>query len=243
MKLLVIIPAYNEEKCIATVVDRLTNSFPQYDYVIVNDGSRDETARICKEKEYHLIDQPINLGLAGAFQTGMKYAWENEYDAAIQFDADGQHLPEYIQPMLECLKEGNDIVIGSRFVNKKKPFTLRMIGSHMISFAIRCTTGKRIADPTSGMRLYNRRMIKELASQINYGPEPDTIAYLLRRGARVAEVPVVMEERIAGSSYLTLFRSLTYMLQMFFSILCVQWVRRGEPFAKNESREADHCVG
>ena len=239
MKTLIIIPAFNEEESIVTVIDDLTKNYPQYDYAIVNDGSRDGTARICREHGYHLIDQPINLGLAGAFQTGMKYAWMHGYDAAIQFDADGQHLPEYIEPMVEELQRGNDIVIGSRFVKEKKPFTLRMVGSHLISFAIRLTTGKRIADPTSGMRLYNRKMIEELATQINYGPEPDTIAYLVRRGAKVSEIQVEMRDRIAGSSYLTLMRSMKYMLQMAVSIMLVQWFRKGKPFNSHERSEND----
>ena len=158
----------------------------------------------------------------------MKYALANDYDAAVQFDADGQHLPQYLQPMLDKLNEGYDIVIGSRFVNKKKPFTLRMSGSHLISFAIRLTTGKKIKDPTSGMRMYNRRMIKEFATQINHAPEPDTISYLIRRGARVAEVQVEMQERVAGTSYLNLPRSISYMMQVAISILVVQWFRGGK---------------
>lgn len=230
MKILLIIPAYNEQESIVPVIEHLTANFPQYEYVIVNDGSRDDTARICREHGYHMVDQPINLGLAGAVQTGMKYAWMNDFDAAIQFDADGQHLPEYIEPMAGKLREGYDIVIGSRFVTQKKPLTLRMVGSHLISLAIRLTTGQRIADPTSGMRIYNRRMIREMAMEINCAPEPDTIAYLIRRGARVGEVQVEMRERIAGSSYLNLFRSMLYMVQMAFSILIVQWFRGKNQF-------------
>lgn len=239
MKVLIIIPAFNEEESIVAVVENLVQHYSQYDYVIVNDGSKDSTAQICREHGYQMIDQPINLGLAGAFQTGMKYAWMNGYDAAIQFDADGQHLPEYIEPLVTALQQGNDIVIGSRFVKEKKPLTLRMMGSHLISFVIKLTTGKWIADPTSGMRLYNRSIIRELASQINYGPEPDTIAYLARRGAKVAEIQVEMRERTAGSSYLTLARSVKYMLQMTVSILLVQWFRKGEPLKMNERSEVD----
>lgn len=129
MKTLIFIPAYNEEENIARVVDNLVENYPQYDYVVINDGSRDRTAQICRERGYHLIDLPVNLGLSGAFQTGMRYAAENGYDAAVQFDADGQHLPEYIAPMEEKLAQGNDIVIASRFVTKKKPHSLRMLGS------------------------------------------------------------------------------------------------------------------
>ena len=230
-KILIIIHAYNEEESIVPVITVLQRDYPQFDYVIINDGSSYRTEQICREHDFHLVSQPINLGLAGAFQTGMKYALKNGYDAALQFDADGQHLPQYIQPMLDKLSEGYDIVIGSRFVSEKKPFTLRMIGNYLISFAIRLTTGKKINDPTSGMRMYNQRMIREFAIQINHTPEPDTISYLMRRGAKVGEVQVEMRERVAGTSYLNLPRSIGYMLQMAVSILVVQWFRGGTKFS------------
>ena len=120
-KLLIVIPAYNEEESIVSVVEELTTHYPQYDYVVVNDGSRDKTAAVCRAHGYRLIDLPVNLGLAGAFQTGLRYAAENDYDCAMQLDADGQHKPEFIAPMLEALEEGNDIVIGSRFLTVKSP--------------------------------------------------------------------------------------------------------------------------
>ena len=131
-ELLIIIPAYNEEENIEKVVNNIRTNYSQYDYIVVNDGSRDRTAQICREKGFHLLDLPVNLGLAGAFQTGMKYAYEKGYAYAIQFDADGQHLPEYLDAMLERIRQGYDIVIGSRFVRFKKSRSMRMIGSRMI---------------------------------------------------------------------------------------------------------------
>ena len=166
-KLLIVIPAYNEEGSIERVVDDLIQNYPQYDYVVVNDGSRDRTAAICRSRGYRLIDLPVNLGLAGAFQTGLRYAAEHGYDCAMQLDADGQHLPRYIAPMLEKLEAGADIVIGSRFVTVLKPRTLRMVGSYLISWAIRLTTGQPICDPTSGMRMFNRRLLEEFAQNLN----------------------------------------------------------------------------
>lgn len=224
-KLLIVIPAYNEEASIERVVDDIIANYPQYDYVIINDGSRDKTAAICRQRGYHLIDLPVNLGLAGAFQTGLRYAAEHDYDYAIQLDADGQHLPEFIAPMLELAEDGADIVIGSRFIEVKKPKTLRMAGSYIISWAIRLTTGRAICDPTSGMRLFNRTMIQEFAQNLNYGPEPDTISYLIKNGAVVRELQVNMENRIAGQSYLTFARSIEYMVKMSISILLIQWFR------------------
>lgn len=226
LKLLIVIPAYNEEESIVPVVENLIQNYPQFDYVVVNDGSRDQTAQICRDHGFRLLDLPINLGLSGAFQTGVRFAIENDYDCAIQLDADGQHLPEYIQPMLDLLEEGADIVIGSRFVSAKKPRSLRMMGSYLISWAIRLTTGRAICDPTSGMRMFNRRMLDEFAQNLNYAPEPDTISYLIKNGAVVKELQVEMAERTAGSSYLNFSRSVEYMLKMGLSILFIQWFRK-----------------
>lgn len=225
-EVLVIIPAYNEQENIKRVVDNLIQNYPQYDYIVVNDGSKDHTRRICKENGYKLLDLPINLGLAGGFQAGMKYAYRAGYEYAIQFDADGQHRPECIADILAKIKEGYDIVIGSRFVSEKKPFSMRMLGSRMIATAIRLTTGKRINDPTSGMRMFSRKIIKECAVNINYGPEPDTVSYLVKNGATVTEVQVEMDERIAGQSYLTAFKSVSYMVRMLVSILIIQNFRK-----------------
>ena len=222
MRCLVIIPAYNEEENIVRVIENLKERYGGYDYVIINDGSSDNTAGLCRKQGYELVDLPVNLGLAGAFQTGLKYAYRRGYDYAIQFDADGQHRPEYIAPMFSKIQEGYDIVIGSRFVTKKKPHSMRMLGSNLISMATRLTTGKRVKDPTSGMRMFNKKMIAEFALNLNYGPEPDTISYLLKQGATIAEVQVEMDERIAGESYLNLSRSAMYMLRMLLSILFIQ---------------------
>ena len=225
-KLLIVIPAHNEEASIVPVVRDLIENYPQYDYVVVNDGSRDKTAALCRQNGFHLIDLPVNLGLAGAFQTGLRYAAEHDYDCAMQMDADGQHKPEYIAEMLAALEEGNDIVIGSRFLTVKKPKTLRMVGSYIISWSIRLTTGRAICDPTSGMRMFNRAMVEEFAQNLNYGPEPDTISYLIKNGASVKEVQVEMGERMAGQSYLTFWRSVQYMVKMSISILLIQWFRK-----------------
>lgn len=225
-ELLIIIPAYNEEKSIERVVSHVIQDYPEYDYVVVNDGSKDNTAKICRKNHYNLIDLPVNLGLAGAFQTGLKYAYKQGYQYAIQYDADGQHKVEYIEKMLNEIKKGYDIVIGSRFVEEKKPHTMRMTGSRIISTAIWLTTGKKLKDPTSGMRMLNRSMLKEFALNLNYGPEPDTISYLLREGISLSEVQVEMDERLEGESYLNVVRSIKYMIHMVLSILVIQNFRK-----------------
>lgn len=227
MNVLIIIPAYNEAENIERVVDDLVKNYPQYDYVVINDGSKDDTAKICREKGYHLIDLPINLGLAGAFQTGVKYGYQQGYDAVLQYDGDGQHQAKYIEKMEKAMIEQNaDIVIGSRFWEKKKPNSMRMLGARILKYSIKFTAGRGIADPTSGMRLINRRAMKEFATNMNYGPEPDTIALLMRNGAKVVEVQVEMLDRTAGESYLNLKNSILYMSRMIVSIVLFQHFRK-----------------
>ncbi|HEL0246064.1 TPA: glycosyltransferase family 2 protein [Streptococcus equi subsp. zooepidemicus] len=224
--LLVMIPAYNEEESIEKVVENIKRHFPQYDYVIINDGSSDRTSEICHHNHYNIIDLPENLGLSGAIQTGFKYAFKKGYAKALQFDADGQHLPEYIEALSDSIKADADCVIGSRFVSAEKNRSLRMMGNSLISFFIKLTTGKRITDPTSGMRMFNQELIRIFATNINYTPEPDTISYLIRQGYRVSEVQVQMNDRLAGQSYLTLSRSIKYMVHMFISIILIQNFRK-----------------
>lgn len=227
-EVLIVIPAYNESASLPKLIEDIREACPDYDYVIVNDGSRDATRKICAQYGFNLLDLPVNLGLSGAVRAGIRYANYCGYDYAIQIDGDGQHRPEYIPSLLKCMEETNaDIVIGSRFKTEKKPFTLRMIGSRLISGAIRLTThGHTIGDVTSGMRLYNKRMIKKFGYGLNYRPEPDTIAYLINHGARVEEVQVCMRERESGTSYLNLGMSTQYMLHVLFNILFFQWVRK-----------------
>lgn len=228
MRCLVIIPAYNEGENIKRVVENLIVNYPQYDYVVVNDGSKDKTAEICRDENYNFLDLPMNLGLSGAVQAGMKYAVHNGYNAVLQFDGDGQHKAEYIEVLEKEMLDGNaDIVIGSRFVSEKKPRTLRMFGSRVISSIIQLTTGQRITDPTSGMRLFGKKVLHEFAENMNYGPEPDTISYLIKKKhIRVKEVQVEMDERTAGESYLNLIRSIEYMILQCFSIIFIQQFRK-----------------
>ena len=224
-KCLILIPAFNESESIVRVVDNLVNNYPQYDYIIINDGSTDDTLQVCRDHKYNVLDQTINLGLAGTFQTGVRYALSHGYDGVIQFDADGQHRPEYIEPMLKKLEDGYDIIIASRFVEEKKPRSLRMLGSNIISFLIRTLTGQKINDPTSGMRLYSKRLLPFIARNANFTPEPDTIAYLTMNGAKVTEIQAKMDERTAGESYLTLGKSILYMLTVCVSIVILSWFR------------------
>lgn len=228
MKILIIIPAYNEAECIEQVADNLIEHYPQYDYVIINDGSVDDTRKICARRGYNFLDLPVNTGLSGAIKSGMRYANYYGYDYVLQLDGDGQHDPRYIEAMMEEMRRTDcDIVIGSRFKTQRKPVNSRMIGSQILTAAIWLTTrGIYIGDVTSGMRLFNKRMIKRFGYDIHYSPEPDTLAYLLNRGVKIREIQVQMRERVAGTSYLDFKNSIWYMMKMLFSILLFQWFRK-----------------
>lgn len=225
-KTLIVIPAYNEAMNIEkTVADVLENA-KGMDYVIVNDGSTDNTIEVLERNNFNYINSFLNLGLFGAVQTGFKYALRNGYDVAIQFDGDGQHNASYLKMMVDEIEAGNDIVIGSRFVTEKKPFTARMLGSRLISTAIFIVTRKRIVDPTSGLRAYDKKALEEYAHGLNNPPEPDTLVYMLRKKCKVKEVQVEMSDREFGESYLNLSNTIKYMSRMLISIFLIEPIRK-----------------
>ena len=227
--ILLIIPAYNESENIERVVDNLIENYPEYDYVVVNDGSTDNTRKILHNRGYNYLDLPVNTGLAGAFRCGVRYANAKGYDYAVQFDGDGQHRAESVSKMYQKMVEtDSDIVIGSRFCEVEKDHSARMIGSRLISTLIKMRTHRKINDPTSGLRMYNKRMIKLIGYDIAYTPEPDTLAYLIGCGAKVEEVQVEMDERMFGTSYLNLWNAIKYMSTVIMNIIILQWVRKKE---------------
>ena len=226
MKVLIIIPAYNEAQNIEkTVKDVTTNT--NYDYIIINDCSKDNTKEICEKNNFNMLSLPINYGLTSGIQLGMKYAQKNNYDVAIQFDGDGQHQAKYLKNLVNEIEEKNaDITIGSRFVTEKKPFTARMLGSRVISFFIKITTGLTIKDTTSGMRAFNKRAIAEFNRNTSLTPEPDTLVYMAKKGLKIKEVQVEMKDREFGESYLTPIKSMKYMINMMFSIIFIRAITR-----------------
>ena len=226
MKTLVVIPAYNEALNIEKTVHDLEVNAPEVDYVVVNDGSKDNTLEVLKKNDFNYIDGFCNLGLFGAVQTGFKLAIKENYDIVIQFDGDGQHSAKYIAPLVKEIEKGNNIVIGSRFVDEKKPFTARMMGSQLIAGAIKLMTGKTITDPTSGFRAYDRACIKDYASEMNNPPEPDTLVYMLRKQRKIKEIQVQMSDREFGESYLNLVNTIKYMSRMMVSIFLIQPFRK-----------------
>lgn len=226
MRVLAVVPAYNEEEALAKTVTNLVEVCPTIDYLIVNDGSSDDTARVMAENGFSGINMPVNTGLTSGVRAGMKYGLRHGYDAVVQFDADGQHLPEYIAPMAEALEENDaDIVIASRVMDGDGPAGARAVGSKLISWLIKRTTGKTITDPTSGMRMYNRRMMELFAKGFDVAPEPDTVAWVARKGGTIIEVPARMQERQGGESYLKLGNAIRYMARTCLSILLFQWFR------------------
>ena len=234
-KILLIIPAYNEEKCILNTYNKIVNYNESHDtifnVIVINDGSTDNTASILGENKISHINLIHNLGIGGAVQTGYKYAYENGYDYAVQFDGDGQHDVNYVKNIIEPLiNEDADMVIGSRFINKEsstfKSSRSRQFGIKVISFFIKLVTGKKIFDTTSGFRAVNRDIIKEFASSypVEY-PEPVTTTEILKKKYRIKEIPVSMNEREEGKSSIHSWKNAYYMINVCLSILLVK-IRR-----------------
>ena len=233
MKVLVIIPAYNEEKSIVNSVKKLKEHNEDIDYVVINDGSKDNTKKVCIENNINFIDLPTDLGIGGAVQTGYKYALKNNYDVAIQYDGDGQHDPKYISKMVDEIKKGNDIVIGSRYIEELSKFKstfIRRLGIKILHFVIKITTFKNIYDPTSGYRAANKKVIKLFAHDypIDY-PEPESIVKVIKLGYKVSEIPVEMNERVNGKSSIRFFDSIYYMIKVNLAIIITSMcVRKGD---------------
>lgn len=222
-KRLVIIPAYNERGSIEKTVNDILSNSKTFDYVIINDCSTDDTRKICEEKNFHIVNLPVNLGIGGAVQTGYMYAKERGYDIAVQFDGDGQHSARYLDDMAEYLeKEELDMVIGSRFITKEgfQSSGMRRVGIKYFTGLIKMFTGKKITDPTSGMRMVNRNMIEFFAKSYpkDY-PEPESEVTILSMGKKVAEIPVVMNEREEGTSSISLSKSVYYMIKVSIAIV------------------------
>lgn len=222
-KRLVIIPAYNESGNIVKTVRDIQEKAKTFDYVIINDCSKDNTLDICIENGFHVIDLPLNLGIGGGVQTGYMYALNHGYDIAVQFDGDGQHNASYLDEMADVLeKEELDMVVGSRFIENKgfQSSFMRRVGIRYFTLLIKTLTGKTITDPTSGMRMVNRRVIKEF---VNYYPkdypEPESMVSLLKRGYNVKEIAVEMNEREEGKSSISALNSVYYMIKVSFAIL------------------------
>ncbi len=222
MKILAIIPAYNEDKSIGDVVASIRENAPFTDILVVNDGSRDNTGKKARYAGALVVDLPFNLGIGGAVQTGYIYAWENGYDYAIQVDGDGQHDPRYISALLEPLERGDaDMAIGSRYVGPSgyKASMMRKTGMVYFSWLVKVFTGRDIKDTTSGFRAVNKKVIAYFAKDypLDY-PEVDVLVKLHRKKFKVTEIPVEMKTRANGKSSITPSRSVYYMIKVSLSL-------------------------
>lgn len=221
MRTLIIIPSYNEEENLPHLIEDIKSY--NYDYLIINDNSKDNTEQLAKEKGYNILNLPFNVGLAGVTQIGFKYAYENGYDCVVSVDGDGQHQPKYVHDLIKVIEEGADYVVGSRFLTKEKPMSLRMFGSRLICLLIKIKTGEKVTDPTSGMRALGKKVIKSFSEDMNFYAEPDTLYYLLKKKYVVKEAQVEMVERVAGVSYFKgPFKSIKYMFNVVLSILLIR---------------------
>ncbi len=221
MKTLVVIPCFNEQESIANLVTEVAKY--GYDYLVINDSSKDDTQKILDEQAFSHLDLPINLGIAGVTRVGFKYAKDQGYDCVICVDGDGQHPPKYMKELIDEVENGYDYVLGSRFIEEKKPLTMRMLGSRLLCLLIRLKSGKKVTDPTSGMRALGRKVIETFADSMNFYAEPDALCYLLHHGFSVKEVPVEMKERDGGVSYFANpLKSVYFMLAEILSIVFIQ---------------------
>lgn len=232
-KVLIIIPCYNEEDNIERVVGNIINNYPQYDYLIVNDCSKDHTEEICKENHYNYVSLCTNLGIGGGVQTGYQYAVRNDYDVAIQIDGDGQHNPDYIEKLVQELFENHmDMVIGSRFIENQgfQSSFSRRFGIKIINGTIALCCGAKVTDATSGFRVCGKEMTRFFAQ--NYAqdyPEPEAIVSAVLNGYKVGEMPVVMNERVGGESSINGLKSMYYMLKVITALLLQRLsIRRGK---------------
>lgn len=223
MKKLVIIPAYNESGSIEKTIKDIQENAPEFDYIIVNDCSTDGMKQLLKEKNFQFLDLPVNLGIGGAVQTGYRYAAYQGYDVAVQFDGDGQHSAKYLEEMAKVIQvEGADMVIGSRFIENEgfQSSGLRRIGIRYFTALIWLLTGKAITDPTSGMRMVGKELIEQFAKDYpkDY-PEPESVVTVLTEKYKVKEIPVQMNEREEGTSSISMWKSVYYMIKVSIAIL------------------------
>ena len=224
IKILIIIPAYNEEESIIDVIQSLHTADTTYDIIVINDGSIDNTSKLAKKTDNAIvIDLPTNVGIGGAVQTGFKYAYRNDYDIAVQFDGDGQHeAKEIIKIITPIVENSTDCVIGSRFLRDKKGFQstfTRRMGIKVFEYVNSLLIQQKITDNTSGFRAYSKRAIKLLAYDYptDY-PEPETVIMLGKKGYIIQEVSVLMHERSGGASSINGLKPIYYMVKVLLSI-------------------------
>lgn len=226
IRVLLVIPAYNEAENIERVVDDLIEHYPQYDYLVINDCSTDNTEEILRNRGYSYISLPVNLGIGGAVQSGYLYGAQNEYDIVVQIDGDGQHDPAYVENLIQPILNGEaDMVVGSRFIQKQGFQTsfLRRVGIGMIRNVIKICCGVKITDTTSGFRATSKALTQLFAKEYAQDyPEPEAIVLAELRGYHVTEIPVKMNEREGGKSSINALRSVYYMIKVSLALFLLR---------------------
>lgn len=230
LKVLVIVPAYNEAEGIGQVISQIRQDIPFVDVLVINDGSSDDTSRIARAAGASVIDLTCNLGIGGAVQTGYRYAAEHHYDYAVQIDGDGQHNPSDLNRLLDAMLEtGADMVIGSRFIKKEgfQSTFARKMGIGLLSSLLTWLTGQTVTDPTSGYRFCGKRAISLFAREYptDY-PEVEALMLLYNRELSFTEVPVVMKERQGGVSSISAMKSVYYMSKVILSVLLMKTMKK-----------------
>lgn len=235
-KILFVIPAYNEELNIGKVIDEINKDIPEADIIVINDCSKDNTAKIVEEKGVNCVTMPFNVRYAMAVQTGIKYAYRNGYDYVIQFDADGQHIAKEAVKLLDKIRKSKcDIVIGSRFLEKNDYHHsfFRRIGTRVFSIMISLFCKAIITDPTSGFQCLNKKVVARYSKMGKYPEFPDAnlIIEMLMGGYKVDEVPVKMRSRENGESmHGGIIKPIKYMIKMFYTIIII--LIRNIPFKR-----------
>lgn len=224
---LAIIPSFNEEESLPTTLKELMQVRPDADIVVVDDGSSDRTASIARQMGVYVIELPVNLGIGGAVQSGLYFAARHGYDAAFQYDADGQHRPDQIECLVAPILRGEaDMVLGSRFL-KDSGYRVSIVRGSMMWLLRTLTSmaiGQRITDNTSGFRAYGKDAIRFMTMNCSCDyPEIEAIIRLVRSGYRFTEVSTSMRERVAGKSMFTPFRSMYFMLRSLMAVFISVW--------------------
>ena len=222
MRRIAIVPAYNEREAIAGVVAEIRAFEPEFDVLVVDDGSHDDTAAVARANGAHVVRLPFNLGIGGAVQTGFRYAHEHGYDLAARVDGDGQHDPAELSELIEAVLEDRaDICVGSRFAGAEgyRSSRSRRVGIRILAQVVSLLTRQRVTDTTSGFQVLNRKAIALFAADYPHDyPEVEATVMVVRHRLRLLEVPVRMREREHGRSSITTLRSVYYMVKVLLAI-------------------------
>jgi glycosyltransferase involved in cell wall biosynthesis len=223
VRLVALVPAFNEEANVGRVVDEIRTVAPTFDIVVVDDGSFDRTAEVAREHGATVVRLPFNLGIGGAVQTGFRYAFEQGYDLAVRLDGDGQHDPSQLDRIVRPVVTGEaDIAVGSRFAEAGDGYRSsrsRRVGIRLLALVVSRIVGRRVTDTTSGFQALNRRAIELFAHDYPHDyPEVEATIMVSRHRLRSVEIPVTMRERGGGRSSITALRSVYYMVKVLLAI-------------------------